>query len=66
MVVEIKETMRKKYGTKVLLYQNSFGEKNILQWLHTLENQILEKPSSLQIDYDIYGEGEAKPAWYDR
>ena len=62
---EIKEMMKEKYGNKVLLYQNSFDKKNILQWVNTLKNQILEKPLSLQIDYDLYGEGEAKLAWHD-
>lgn len=63
---EIKQLVEKKYGDKILLYQNSFDEKNIQQWLHVLENKPFATPSSLSIDYDIYGEGEAKLAWHDQ
>lgn len=63
---EIKPLIEKKYGDKILLYQNSFDEKNIQQWLNVLDNQHFEKPSSLQIDYDVYGDGEAKLAWHDQ
>jgi len=63
---EIKQRIDKKYGNKILLYQNSFDPKNIRQWLHQLDNQLVEKPLSLQIDYDVYGEGEAKLAWHDQ
>jgi len=62
---EIKQMMNEKYGDKLLLYQNSFDPINIRQWIYTLNHQVLGKPSSLQIDYDVYGEGEAMLAWHD-
>ncbi len=63
---EIKKLMNEKYADKVLLYQNSFDKKSIQQWLHVLDHQLFEKPLSLQIDYNIYGDGEAKLAWHDQ
>lgn len=62
---EIRQLMNEKYGDKVLLYQNSFDAINIRQWLHVLDNQLFKASSSLQIDYNVYGAGEAKLAWCD-
>jgi G3E family GTPase len=61
-----KQIMNEKYGDKILLYQNSFDATNIRQWLHILDNETFENASSLKIDYEIYGEGEAKLAWHDQ
>lgn len=63
---EIKQMMNEKYGDKILLYQNSLDPICIQQWLHVLDNQLIEKPPSLQIDYEVYGDGEAKLAWHDQ
>ncbi|MGN6340340.1 MAG: GTP-binding protein [Ginsengibacter sp.] len=63
---EIKRLMNKRYGGKTLLYQNSFDAANIHQWLQVLDNNPATTPSSLQINYDVYGEGEAKLAWHDQ
>lgn len=63
---EIKQMMNEKYGDKILLYQNSLDPINIQQWIQVLDTQLFEKPSSLQIDYDIYGDGESKLAWHDQ
>ena len=63
---EIKQLMNEKYGDKVLLYQNSFDAINIQQWLQVLDNKLFEKSSSLEIDYNVYGDGEAKLAWHDQ
>ena len=63
---EIKQLMNEKYGDKVLLYQNSFDAMSIQQWLHLLDNQLFKTPLSLQIDYNVYGAGEATLAWHDQ
>jgi G3E family GTPase len=63
---EIKQLVNKKYGDKILLYQNSFNTTNIHQWLQVLDKKSVTNPSSLHINYDIYGEGEAKLAWHDQ
>jgi G3E family GTPase len=61
----IKQLMQEKYGTKTLLYLSATDNDGIQQWLQTLDNTSLTSPSSLQIDYDMYGAGEAKLAWLD-
>lgn len=64
---EIKQLMQEKYGSKILLYQNSLDEDNIRFWLNTLDNyQSASELQSLSIDYDIYAAGEAKLAWLDQ
>ena len=63
---EIQQILNKKYGNKLLLYQNSLDPISIQQWLDVLDNQLIEMPPSLQIDYKVYGEGEAKLAWHDQ
>ena len=64
---EVKQLMQEKYGSKILLYQNSLDEDNIQHWLHTLDNyQSAGMQQSLSIDYDIYAAGEAKLAWLDQ
>ncbi|MEP7144155.1 MAG: GTP-binding protein [Ferruginibacter sp.] len=66
-LIEIKQLMQEKYGSKILLYQNSLDEDNIQHWLHTLNNyQTAGALPSLNIDYDIYAAGEAKLAWFDQ
>jgi len=62
---EIKQMMNEKYGNKLLLYQNSLDSISIQQWLRVLDNQLFETSSSLEIDYEVYGKGEAKLAWHD-
>ena len=64
---EIMQLMQEKYGSKILLYQNSLDEDHIKHWLHTLNNyQSAGMLPSLNIDYDIYAAGEAELAWFDQ
>ncbi len=63
---KLKLTMTEKYGNKIVLYQDSFEEGSIRKWLKVLN----EYPSttvlpSLDIDYDVYGKGEAALGWLD-
>jgi Ni2+-binding GTPase involved in maturation of urease and hydrogenase len=61
-----KQLIGEAYEGKVILYQNSLSSKSVEQWLTTcagFENPSLRKP--LEIDYDIYGAGEAQLAWLD-
>lgn len=63
----IKKLMQEKYGNKILLYQNSFNKSSIKHWLYTLKHyQSAAILQSLNIDYDIYAEGEARLAWFDQ
>ncbi|MEP7317804.1 MAG: GTP-binding protein [Panacibacter sp.] len=66
-LLSVQQLMQEKYSNKILLYQNSLHEGSIQQWLHTLDNyQSAATLQSLNIDYDIYAEGEAKLAWFDQ
>jgi Ni2+-binding GTPase involved in maturation of urease and hydrogenase len=64
---ELKQMLQEKYAGKTLLYQNSMNEESVAQWLGVLDDY---KPAntlqSLDIDYDLYGSGEASLAWFDQ
>ena len=55
-----------KYSDKVTLYQNSFDTTDVRRWLKVLDNKFVTTPSSLHINYDMYGAGEARLAWHDQ
>jgi G3E family GTPase len=64
---KIKEYLIKEYPGKILLYQSSFDENDILKWIDTLyQFDNFSNRSSLDIDYDLYGDGEAQLAWFDQ
>ncbi len=64
---ELKQIMRENYKDKIVHYQNSFDTNNIEKWLKLLNDFKPETAlQSLEIDYDIYGSGEAKLAWLDQ
>ena len=64
---KINEHLIKEYPGKILLYQNSFENNDIRKWIDTLYqfDNFLDR-SSLDIDYDLYGDGEAQLAWFDQ
>jgi G3E family GTPase len=64
---EVTEKIKSEYPGKIILIQNSFVAQDISKWLETIKqfNQLTERPS-LEIDYDVYGDGEAKLAWLDK
>ena len=63
----IRGLMQERYGEKIILYQNSFEQEDIAHWLTTLDNtRFTSALPSLNIDYDLYGAGEAKLAWLDQ
>lgn len=64
----LESLMTKHYPDKTVLYQNSFRSDHILNWLETLEQLSQQRVNlpSLNIDYDLYGAGEAKLAWLDQ
>jgi G3E family GTPase len=57
----------KEFPEKILLYQNSFQENDIKKWIDTLfqYDRSIDR-SSINIDYDRYGDGEAQLAWLDQ
>jgi Ni2+-binding GTPase involved in maturation of urease and hydrogenase len=66
-VDEAKRLLSESYPGKIVLCQDSFNEHQLNHWLDTLDSLLVaEMLKSLNIDYDIYAEGEAKMAWFDQ
>jgi Ni2+-binding GTPase involved in maturation of urease and hydrogenase len=63
---EIKLLMETRYSHKVVLYQNSLERRDLDYWFTALSTfQPAGSRRSLDIDYDVYGAGEAELAWLD-
>jgi hypothetical protein len=69
----LRQMMQHRYEDKIVLYQNSYEKDHITRWLKSLDQTMPENAgdgwadlSSLDIDYDRYGEGEARLAWLDQ
>lgn len=63
---EVKQLMNNKFRGSKVSYQNSTDPDSIRQWLMVLDENSFNKSSqSLELDYDIYGAGEAMLAWVD-
>ena len=64
---KVTETVMAEYPGKTLLLQNSLREVDIQNWISTMDNyQAAKSRKALIIDYDTYGEGEARLAWLDK
>ena len=61
-----KQRIGRVYGDKPVLFQNSLSEESVGRWL-TACNELCDRSlrPALEIDYDIYGAGEAQLAWLD-
>jgi len=64
-VAAINKHLESEFPEKTILYQNSFEENNIEKWMDVLEQFEPLDRVSLDIDYDIYADGEAQLAWLD-
>ncbi|MEP7251902.1 MAG: GTP-binding protein, partial [Ginsengibacter sp.] len=54
------------YSDKKILYQNSLSEENVKYWLTVCGDfKNFSLRPALEIDYDVYGAGEAELAWLD-
>ncbi len=63
---DLNEMMNELYSHKTLIFQNSLNAGSIGQWMHALNNESPANTlSSLDINYDVYGAGEAMLAWLD-
>lgn len=62
-----KKDIQARFPGKIILFHNSYREADIQRWLDILE-LLPPRPAlpSLDIDYDIYAEGEARLAWLDQ
>ncbi len=64
---ELTAIMKEKYPDKILLWQNSLEPAHIMNWLQVSEqNPAAFSLPSLDIDYTVYGAGEACLAWLDQ
>lgn len=64
----LRRLLTKHYPAKTVLYQNSFDNTHIQRWLQAL-GQLSPHSGplpSLNIDYDLYGAGEAQLVWLDQ
>lgn len=62
---EIKVVIKKEYPNKEVIYQNSLVRSSIQNWLSILNTFQPKERGSLDLDYHIYGLGEAELAWLD-
>ena len=54
------------YPGKTVLYQDSLHQQDVQQWLAAMENfPLTNNRTTLELDYDIYAEGEAMMGWLD-
>jgi G3E family GTPase len=62
-----RQLITKEYGHKKILYQNSLSRESIKAWVNIMlessSSYSLRKP--IELDYDLYGAGEAELAWLD-
>ncbi|MEX6690470.1 GTP-binding protein [Danxiaibacter flavus] len=66
MLQSVSQYVKDHYPNKTILYQNSFSEASVQEWLNVINTKgLYDAPVSTDIDYDIYGEGESKLAWLD-
>jgi hypothetical protein len=64
---ELKQVIRESYPAKTILNQNSFNKGDIENWLSAINNYPVNTTrQSLDLDYTIYGSGEAALAWLDK
>ena len=61
----VQKIIQQDYAGKKILLQNSLDNADINEWINCFEEITATKRKSLDIDYEIYGEGEAKLAWLD-
>lgn len=62
-----KELIEEQIGYKKILYQNSLNIEDVAKWIQTIFDlhQDPKLRTSLEVDYDKYGAGEAEMAWLD-
>jgi len=64
-IKEVQNIIQQDYPSKKILSQNSLNDENIQQWINCFNEFHPEQRTSLDINYEIYGAGEAKLAWLD-
>lgn len=63
---EARRLIEEHYPDKKILCQNALDQTDIADWLHILSGMApTTARQTLDIDYDLYGAGEAKLGWLD-
>jgi G3E family GTPase len=62
---DVQKIIQQDYAGKKILLQNSLNNKDIQQWINSFNEFQSSKRTSLNLDYEIYGAGEARLAWLD-
>jgi Ni2+-binding GTPase involved in maturation of urease and hydrogenase len=65
-LADLQEILTARYGSKKLIYQNSLDHAHVRHWMDMLEEAPAAGFRSVEMDYDLYGEGEASLAWLDQ
>lgn len=61
----VQHYLQENYFGKQIIFINGTDDDSTEQWLNSIRQSQQSNPSSLNIDYDIYGTGEAMLAWLD-
>lgn len=65
MIDSIHDFFQTEYPGKKIIYINGTDATSTAQWLSVVQKHTPVDLSSLTIDYDVYGAGEAMLAWFD-
>jgi G3E family GTPase len=64
--IRLKDLTENRFPSKDVLFQNSLDNNSLQEWIDLIDKQSENKEhKSIEIDYDIYGKGEANLAWLD-
>lgn len=64
---KVKDQIRIEYPEKTVLYQNSLHQSSVEEWTSMLMDfELISHRKPLDLDYILYGEGEAMLAWVDQ
>ncbi len=58
--------LKLEFPGKIIMHQNSLNDQDISKWLEVLESVSQKQRSSLNLDYNVYGDGESRLAWLDK
>ena len=61
------DLIRNDYSGKTIVLQNSLNRNDVLAWINLLDRfKPVQDRNSLDVDYELYGYGEARLAWLDK
>ena len=62
---DVQKIVQQDYAGKRILFQNSLNNNNVQQWINCFNEAHSSERKSLELDYEVYGSGEARLAWLD-